>query len=386
MRRLIPFGLLCLILAACGGTGGSEEGDPRPSTPEQGALAFHAQGIEAEAVRSMWVEMTPDPANSPYKDNPVYLVPLSLDGREWRSEAKDFYVGAYSVRVFAFDKFIGEEAVVDLQPTAIFSSAARRVDVQQNQHKTVTFLLYEQGAEDRQLIPRFLAVEFDRALVEQWEKLGITVDASGGEAPLRQLRGGFLPGDVPGTAPGSAGLFGPAANFQGGNRAWIEWTPPRREDTYSFLLGISNERGDEAELGVSVPVGLDIGDIDFHIHFNHAPEARVLTRLDNSDDGTSVHLTTTFTDPEQMDIHYEWTHNCPADFRWQSVAPTGTVSHGDTVVFDLSDVVPGGRPGRIYDPAAVCVLRLALEDTGGSKRLQRLEIPIGMLQPGIGGP
>lgn len=117
MRRLIPFSLLCFALAACGATGAPEEVEAKPSTPEQGALSFHAQGIEAEAVRSMWVEMTPNPASSPYTDNPVYFVPLSLDGREWRSESKNFYVGAYSVRVFAFDKFIAEEAVVDLQPT-----------------------------------------------------------------------------------------------------------------------------------------------------------------------------------------------------------------------------------------------------------------------------
>lgn len=377
--RSAPIGIALVLCASWLAAGCGSDPDTS-HVREAGGISFRVQATEVASIQSVWIEMIPDPdhAASRYDDNPTYRVELTYDGREWKGREERIYAGVYRVTAYAFDHLVPLRNLKYSKEIAAYVSSEREVEIVANQNSRIVFILYEQVEDDVLPLPRFRTVHFDREVVEQIDVLRIDVEADGGDSPLTRLSGLYPAGAQPGTRPGESGVFGPDYDFAGGTDGWLSWTPPRRQDVYPLRLWIGNESGHEAELGIEVEVGVDRGDVDFKLLFNHAPEAKVRSDVANDANGTSITLEALIHDWEGDDVTYSWSHDCGADFTWMGTV-IDTVASGTQVEIELEG--QGTRP-----QGTTCGIALELEDDGDSRRLIPLEVPVGWLgNPDNGG-
>lgn len=386
LRKLLG-ALGLVVIVACGGGAAPKgaEGEPVEEEEGRGNLAVQIKKVSSSDVRSIWIELLPDPQPGEYPDNVPVRFPLFEQGGTWSGFGTDIFLGTYSVTAYAFDRVVGEQAFIldqgNVRSEALFRSHAQSVRIQHNQTTALFLLLHEQTEPGVLEMPRFVAVHFDRAVVEQWEKLLITVEAEPGAGTLGTLIGRFHEGATPGTDPGQAGLFEGPGDFAGGTIAQIVWVPPREQGPKFFVLRIENDAGQVVELGVEVEVGTDIGDVQILFELNEAPEMVVdEMRVLNGSTGTEVSLWIDFDDEEGEDVSYQWTDDCGPEFVW-TAGESGTVPTPSLRVY--AELIDDTRSAasRDRDPDASCTITLEAQDERGARRRLHIEILTGWLEP-----
>lgn len=359
MRNQIRYGtvlaVISLFVAACGE-------DPASQQPEaRGGLKVAAKSlVDLEDVESVTVRLASEGAD--------YELSLErgTDG-VWRGERKHLYVGSYAVTAEAKDA--GGEVLFSAAPD-------QEVTISKNATTAVTIFLNEVMDPGEVEFPRFVMITLDKAVVEQWERLTISVEVEGGAAPY-SLSGENAVLNVP--------EWNPPGSFHdeqmSGNTGSIEWEPPLHAGPKWFKVRVTDAAGNIAEVGIDVTVGSDIGDAEVEVDFIMAPVTTVAGRVLNDNEGTTAYLWVLPGGPGATGpMTYAWGHgDCNGTFL--TGAETGTFTP------------PAPADGWYFryqigrgDASGVCTLTLTTVGSHGAAYVNEVLIDTEWVQPTVPNP
>lgn len=236
----------------------------------------------------------------------------------------------------------------------LFQSVPTAFTVEKGLNTSVTLVMHEQSEPGEFVSPYFVSVVMDRALVEQHESIFIEVVGGGGEGELT-LSGRHAQSDVD---AGTAGSFHPAEGMT------IRWHPPQIEGFAWFVLVLTDELGNQAELGVLVYVGPDRGKHTlFCASFNQAPQVNITSRILNDHDASTVYFFVDITDDNSSTVSYNWENDCGFTFSYpaQGHPPSGTFSLPVADAYFRADI----PRGEVDPNDAVCSVTLTVSDAPG---------------------
>lgn len=372
MRSLFRFGFslafVSLFFVACGDApaGPGLEGDPR------GGVSVAAKSLQdLEEVASVTVTLSDSEAS--------YELALAADtDGVWRGQQDNLYVGEYAVEALA----------KDAGGNTLFAAAPDQTVLITKDATTALTLYLNEVAEPGEVeFPRFEMISLDKAVVEQWERLTVTVEVEGGEGPY-QIAGENALNPPAWNPPGS--FHDPQFS---GTTGSIDWEPPAHAGAKWFKVRVTDARGNVAEVGIDVAVGSDVGSAQVEVDFIMAPITEITGRVLNDNEGTTAYLWVTGADAGATGpVAYTWDHgDCGGVF--ESGAESGTFtppapSAGwyfkyqiDRPLLDPPQTTPGGTDAG--DPAGIglCTIGLHTEGDHGATYVNDVVIDTTWVQP-----
>jgi|GEM_PF-1817425 len=287
---------------------------------------------------------------------------LTQSGGQWSGTLEYLRVGVYTAYAIAYD---GDGNPIFQSDTQTFQ--VKKWNANPPNPPTGVFFIMNEITEPGEFTPPyFTSIVMDKVYVEQHEAITIVVQGAGGEGDLTLSGRHAISAD-----PADVGTFDPAVGMT------IVWHPPAREGLAWFVLQLTDELGNMAEMGITVYVGPDRGHASFCATFNLAPTFTVTTRVLNDGDAATAYFRVNFFDDGTADLHYAWTTNCGMTFHATGYSPaTGTVAPGTTNVWFKADVPRASAPDT-------CTATLAVTDMEGAQRSLTLDLHTELLDPEI---
>lgn len=348
--------LLCAAaLCACGSAGIISGSDAEGQGEGTGVVQVTFQNLSAADVASVAVFYSGPESGT------FWLTYDEATGT-WGGTLEYVKVGMYTAYAVAYDG----------SGTEIFRSNSVTFQVKKwnanppNPPVGVTFILNEVTQPGEFTPPYFISIVRDKVYVEQHESIHIEVQGGGGYGTLT------LSGRHAITAlPEDVGTFEPAEGMS------IVWHPPAREGIAWFVLQLTDELGNMAEMGITVLVGPDRGNANFCASFNLAPTFTVTTRVLNDGDAATAYFKVSFFDDGTAPLDYEWTNDCGMTFHETGYNPaSGTISPGSMDVWFKADVP---RSSALEE----CTMTLTVSDFEGAQRILNLNLHTELIIPEI---
>lgn len=355
MRNMFRYGLVLaavsLFFTACG----DEPGATPPGEARGGLVVAAKSLVDLSDVDSVTVTLTGDEA--------TYELSLVRDTNGiWRGDRQNLYVGSYAVTAEARDA--GGELL-------FFSAPNQSITITKGDTTAVTIFLNEVTDPAAFEFPRFVMITLDKAVVEQWERLTISVEVEGGVAPY-SIAGESAVVNVPDWNP--PGTFHDAQ--MSGPLGSIDWEPPLHAGPKWFKVKVIDGNGNSAEVGIDVTVGGDIGDVELDVEFIMAPATTITGRVLNDNEGTTAYLWVQSAGPGATGpMAYTWDHgDCGGYFMSGTEAGTFTPPAPGSGWYFKYQIDRGEASGT-------CTLTLTTEGDHGATYLSEVTIDTEWVQP-----